>query len=466
VKTDVRNDDVRVRTESPLDVIWRRKGVIIATFLAFVVTTAVVSKSLEKVYSTHSTLLIALQADNQSFDSVQASQALARSYADIINSPNVAQLVSGRLGGDVSKEDILDKASFEPVAETQLLEVTAEDPDPRRAKAIADAYASVFIEYARENLADTTKATITLADSAPLPDSPARPKPTLYTLIAAILGLALGLALAFLRDRVDHRLRTSEDVEGRFDRPVLARVPRRGRSDASITAFKEANRILRTNLQFASTEGPLRSIAITSGRAGEGKTTTVANLAIALAEIGRRVLVVEADFRRPALQRELVPDRREPMRPGFSNYLVEAVSLDDVIVPTPSPGIDLIPAGPLPPSPSALLESRRGLTAVSDLLERADIVLFDCPPLNVGADASVIAGWADGTIVVVDLATSTDQTVRDALRQLDAVQATVTGLVINHDRAAAPSSYDYYLSAETERDGDLTQPRSGSRSRA
>ncbi|GAC1318349.1 MAG: polysaccharide biosynthesis tyrosine autokinase [Thermoleophilaceae bacterium] len=449
-----------MRDDSPLAVIWRRKSVVIATFLIFVIGTAVASKTLQKVYTTHSTLLISLPAQS-TYDSVQAGQALARSYADIIASPNIAQLVANRLRDGAQKSDVQAATSFQPIADTQLLQIDAEDHDPARAKKIADAYASVFIVYARANLAPSTKAEVSLADAAPLPSSPSRPKPTLYTLIAAILGLALGVALAFLRDRLDHRLRTSEDVESRFDTPVLARIPRRGRSETSVTAFREAHRILRTNLQFAGANGPLRSIAITSGRENEGKTTTVAQLALASAEVGLRVVVVEADFRRPALQRELLPDREEPLRPGFTNYLVEAVPLDEVVYPTNRPNTDIVPAGPVPPSPSALLESRRGSGAVEELLLDADLVLIDCPPLDIGADASVISGWVDGVIVVVDLGTSTDQTVRGALRQLDAVQATTLGLVLNRDRSVEPSNYGYYVAAGQKQ--GVARPRARTR---
>lgn len=436
-----------MRNQTPLSVMWRRKGVIAATFLTFVIVTAVVSKTLDKVYSTHATLLIALPADQQTFDSVQASQALARSYADIIDSPNIAQLVANRMGGGMTKKKVEDASTFEPVSETQLLEINAEHKDPAQAKQIADTYAAVFIEYARRNLAQATKATITLADAAPRPASAARPKPTLYTLIAAILGLGLGVALAFLRERIDHRLRSSEDVELRFDRPVLGRIPRRGRAEASITAFREAFRILRTNLQFAAGGGQLRSIAITSGQEGEGKTTTAVQLAIATAELGQSVVLVEADFRRPRLQSELVPDEPEPLRPGLSNYIVEAAELNEVVFPTARPNIDLVPSGPLPPSPSALLESRRARGLIAALLETADLVIVDCPPLGIGADASVIARWVDGVVVVVDLASSTDRAVIGGLRQLDAVQAETLGLVLNRDREAEPTSYGYYLDA-------------------
>ena len=453
-----------MRNDSPLAVVWRRKGIIIAVFLAFTVTTAAVSKTLDKVYETHSTLFISLPADTQSFDTVQASQAFVRSFATVLDSPNIAQQVAERIGGD--NEEILAATTFAPVEETQLMQITAEDTDAARAQEIANGWADIAIQYARGNLEENTRANITLADGAPKPISAVRPKPTLYTLLAGLVGLVLGVAAAFLRDRLDNRLRTSEDVELRFDKSVLARIPRKGRSDTSQAAFREAFRLLRTNVQFATRGTRAGAIAITSGRQDEGKTTTIQQLAVASAEVGLRVIVVEADFRRPALQRAFMPDRDEPLRPGFSNYLVEAATLEEVIHPTGRPNISIVPAGPLPPSPSALLESRRGQRAVSDFLTQADLVLLDCPPLSIGADASVISGWVDGVILVVDLGGSTDKTVRDAIRQLDAVHANLLGLVLNRDRGAEPSSYDYYLSVDSGgggKGGERELAKSGSR---
>lgn len=430
--------------DTPLAILWRRKWIIIATFLAFVVTTAVVSKLLDEVYSTSSTLIISQPLEDQTFDAVQASQAAARSYADIIDSTNFAELVAAQLDGDLAARDLRDVTTVEPIVETQLLEITAEATDPEDAKEIADTYADVFIDYSRTRLSETTGADVTLATAAPLPEQPARPKPTLYVLLASVVGLALGIGLAFLRDRLDTRLRTSEDVEARFERPVLARIPRRSRSDTSVAAFGEAYRVLRTNLQFAAGGESARSIAVVSARESEGKTTTVAQLAIANAEMNRRVVVIEADLRRPALQRELEPDREEPFRPGLTNYLVEAASSYDAVHSMRRPNLSYVPAGPLPPSPSALLESRRARTVVPDFLQHADLAIIDCPPLSIGADASIISGWADAVLMVVDLERSTREAVRDALRQLDAVKAPVIGLVLNRDRRAEVARYDYY----------------------
>jgi tyrosine-protein kinase len=438
-----------MKKDTPIAVVLRRKWIVILTFVVVVASAAVVSKSLDKVYGASARLLVTVSQGTQSFDTVQAGQATARSYSEIIASPNIAQQVANRLGA--KEQDIEGAMSFEQVPDTQLIKVSAEAPSAGRAKQIADAYADVFIQYARTRLGKTTGASITLADAAPKPTAPSRPQPTLYVLASAVFAIVLGTALALLRERLDRRLRTAEDVEAAFDVPVLARLPRRGRGETSIASFKEANRVLRTNLQFARGGASLRSIAITSGGQGEGKTTTTASLAIAAVEFGSKVLAVEGDLRRPALQAALVPEATETLQPGFSNYLVQSAELDEVIYPTSTPNVELLPPGPLPPSPAPLLESERAQTLVDDLVARADLVLIDCPPLNVDADASVISQWVDGVIMVVDLKKSTDRSVRQAIRQLEAVQAPLLGFVVNRDSRVSGGEYEYYVADERRR---------------
>jgi capsular exopolysaccharide synthesis family protein len=435
-----------MRKDTPLGIVLRRKWIVIFTFVIVVATAALVSVSLQKVYGASARLLVTVSQGAQSFDTVQAGQATARSYAEIIDSPNIAQRVATRLGA--KEQNIENAMSFEQVPDTQLIKVSAEAPNPDRAKQIADTYAQVFIEYARADLGRTTGASITLADAAPRPTAASRPQPTLYVLAAALFAIVLGTALALLRERLDRRLRTAEDVEAAFDVPVLARIPRRGRGESSIASFEEANRVLRTNLQFARGGANLRSIAITSGAQGEGKTTTTASLAIAAVEFGSKVLAVEGDLRRPALQAALLPEAEETLQPGFSNYLVQSAELDEVIYPTSTPNVELLPPGPLPPSPAPLLESERAQTLVDDLVTRADLVIIDCPPLSVDADASVISQWVDGVIMVVDLKKSTDRSVRSAIRQLEAVQAPLLGFVVNRDSHVSGAEYEYYVPSE------------------
>src|ERR687886_2258431 len=226
-----------MKSEAPMLVLWRRKWIVIGVFLAFAVSAAVVSKLLDKVYETKSTLIVAANSKGQTFDQVQASQALARSYDQILGSPNIAQRVADRLADGTTKDYVLSHTSSETIPQTQLIRISAEDRSAGRAQHVANTYAATFLQYARRNLVGTTDARISVADLAPLETKAARPKPTLYTLIAALLGLALGAGAALVRDRFDRRLRTPADVEAQFEIPVLARVPRRGRSDTQVAAF-------------------------------------------------------------------------------------------------------------------------------------------------------------------------------------------------------------------------------------
>jgi polysaccharide biosynthesis transport protein len=451
-----------VRQDSPFVVIWRRKTIIIVTLLVFAAAAAAVSKSLDKVYAAESKLLIALPSDLQSFTTVQASQDVARSYGEVIKSTNLANLVAQRMGGGFDADSVAEATTFEPLRETQLLEIRAEDPDPATARRLANTYAQVFTDYATQRLAPTTKARVSLADAAPLPDDPVRPRPTLYTLLAAFVGLALGLLLAFIRERLDRRLRTPEEVEALFEPPVIGRIPRRARTQSSAAMVTESFRLLRTNLRFSGLGGEPRSLAVTSGREAEGKTTVVTQLALVSAEAGLNVVVIDGDLRRPGLEKSVVAEFSEPLSPGLSNYLVEAASLDEVVHSSGKANISILPPGPLPPSPATLLQTDRAQRLVPALLERADLVLVDCPPLNVAADASLISGWVEGVLFVVDLQTSDHVSVRDGLRQLEAVHASVTGLILNRDRTAESDSYAYYV-ARDRAAGDGRGARRGDR---
>lgn len=426
-----------------LTVVWRRKWIVLATMVLLAAATYAYATTQDKVYETSATLLIAQPRDSQTFDAVQASQVAARTYGDVLTSPNIADEVSKALGGTPTGDDLGSTVSAEPVPETQLLRLTVEAGDPQEAKRIADTYAQVFTDYVKRTLTPVTKVTITLADAASVPDAAARPKPKLYAALALVLGLALGLALAALRERFDHRIRSVEDLESLIDAPVLARVPRRGRGEVGTAAFTEAFRVLRTNLQFSFPEGVLRTVAVTSHEPVEGKSTTVSQLARVSANTGNGVLVVEADLKRPSQQGFFRPDATGRLSPGLTTFIVGGAPLESCVHPTGISSVHLLPAGPMVPSLSGLLESARGREVLDELAGAADLVLFDCPPLNAGADASTVAGRVDGVVLVIDMERATRDTVREALRQLTAVRARILGVVANRDPDVDESVYGY-----------------------
>lgn len=430
-----------MRDRSTLGILWRRWWVVLATLLLFVVVAGIISKISPKVYSATSTLVVVQKENVASFDAVQAAQVTARTYSDIVSSSAIAEQVAHKLGS--STGSVSSAISVSPVTETQLLKITAEDHSAAKAQTLANTYAAAVIEYIEKDVGPTVGADVALASPATRPTSPSRPKPTLYVLVAAILGLFLGVGAALLWERLDTRLRTADEVRERFDELILARMPRRGRSITSVSAFNEAFGLLRANLQFASPNQPARVIAVTSAREGEGKTTCVARMAQAMAEVDSRVVAVDADFRRPTLQKLVMPDHAGQLQPGLSNYLLDDCSLEEMLHETDTAGVEFVPTGPVPASPAALLESSRVQPALQELADRADLVLIDCPPVSAGADATILAGRVDGVVVVVDLERSDERSVRDVLHQLRTVHASVLGFVLNRDRAVE-FAYDYH----------------------
>jgi succinoglycan biosynthesis transport protein ExoP len=436
--------DAAAVRQAPLAALWRHKYILISTVLVFVAVTAFLSKVvLEKEYEAEATMWVTQNQDTQSFDAVQAGQVLARTYSDVIESENVAARVAAQLPFEASRGEVKQSIKAEAVPETQLLKITAVADEPGRAQLLANTYAETVTEYARSQLRGAEGSSISLADRAVFPGQPARPRPTLYTLLAAMLGIVVGSALALLAAVLDTRVHSAEELTRIAGVPILAQVAL-ARNRRARQLNQEAYRILRTNLDFVRPGQPLRSVAVVSPSEAEGKSSAVLNLARAIAETGDTVVVVEGDMRRPTLQAALVPEVSEPLMPGLSNYLSGLAELSDVIYPTDHPLISFLPSGPMPPAASALLDTERGQTLLRRLSDIADVTVVDTPPLSVGADASLLASSASETIAVVDLQRSRKKAIRSAFGQLQLVGAQLVGLILNRVRETGGESGYYY----------------------
>lgn len=429
--------------DSVLPILWRRKWIVLASVLVFVAAAVAISKAVAKEYVTSADLLIVQKGTSQSFDAVQAAQVSARTYGAIVTSPTVAQLVVNNLKGSYTRDQLAAKVTADPVPETQLLRITVSDKSPQEAKHLTDVYAQIFVDYVQTRLFPSTNVSVSVAAVASVPDSPTKPKPKLYVLVAVLLGLGFGVALAMLRERLDTRVRSPEHIESEVGLPILARLPRGGRGDLDHQVLTESLRLTRATLQTMAHGRALRSIAVTSYAPGEGKSTTVIHLALAVASSGGEVLAVEADFRRPALQPFFLSSTKEPLQPGLTSFVVGTAERGAVTYPTQYPSVSIIPAGPPVPSLSGLLQSDRGQDLIEDLSSTHGLTLFDLPPLTAGADAATVAAATDGVILVVDMEQATKATIQESIRQLNAVRATVLGLIINRDPTVDNVSYGY-----------------------
>lgn len=310
-----------------------------------------------------------------------------------------------------------------------------------------------------------------LVEAAVTPTKPVSPKPVRDGALGAFLGLLLGLGVAFLREQVDDRLRTREEVEAAAGAPVLAELPvdeesaRRPEhlavADAPLGQFAEAVRALRTSVQFLGVEAPVRTIVVTSPEPGEGKTVVAANLAAAFAQAGFRTVLVSSDLRRPRIEHIVPPERPMPGLTGVLAYRPQhgtaagngsepvggsadpegnghdARGVAAALNATTIGRLQLLPAGVRPPNPAELLGSRRMREVIDDLGRLVDVMVFDTPPLLAVTDAAVLAGRSDGVLLVVAAGESHRGAVARARSMLDTAGARVLGVVLNRADAGA-----------------------------
>lgn len=298
-----------------------------------------------------------------------------------------------------------------------------------------------------------------LVSLAAVPESPVRPRPAHDMVLAAIIGLFLGLGVAFLVDYLDESIKTRDDLERAIGggTVVIGSVPgtgsRKSQEGADLVSLTEpsspaaeAYRKLRTSLQFRTLAQPLRTLQITSPSASEGKTTTVANLGVAFARAGVRVVVVCCDLRRPRLHELFGLENNV----GFTSVLLGEAELSSALQPVP--GIDrlrLLASGPMPPNPSEVLMTSRAASVLNDLATQADLVLIDSAPILPVADPLILAGRVDGTVLVVAAESTGRKAVGHAIEMLRQVDVSILGVVLNRVKEDSSSSYAYRHMYET-----------------
>jgi succinoglycan biosynthesis transport protein ExoP len=268
-------------------------------------------------------------------------------------------------------------------------------------------------------------------------------------LIAAVIGLALASTAAFLLEYLDDTLKTPEDVRQVTELVTLGGVAAIEGEDypSQLITIKhprsptaEAFRMLRTNLQFSAVDRPLKTLMITSPGPREGKSLTAANVAVAMAQAGKRVVLVDADLRRPTLQNIFELSNIV----GLTTILLDtSINLEDTLQNTAVENLSVITSGPIPPNPSEMLGSKRMGYLIEALQEQSDIVIFDSPPIMAVTDATVLATRLDGMLLVIDYGHTRRGLARRSREALAAVGATVLGVVLNR-LPSRELSYDYY----------------------
>ena len=272
---------------------------------------------------------------------------------------------------------------------------------------------------------------------------PVRPNIPLNIVLGVIVGLVVGFGLAFFIEYLDTSVKTIDDIERTLQAPVIGVIPQNAGSmvtDGGDSPHAEAYRVLRTNVLFSRKDDKLNSITIVSGGAGEGKSTTIFNLATVFAQQGQKILLVDSDLRRPSLHKILKVSNSI----GLTNYLLKQNTLEEVIQTTSLPTLDFLPSGRLPSSALGILNSTQMKEFIQEAKRRYDFVFFDSPPIMGVSDASVLASEMDMTLLCVQYRKYPQAMTVRAKQTVDKVGGKLLGVVLNNINISQDSYYYYY----------------------
>ena len=431
-------------------------GEVITFFATFLFVTPQY-QSTAMFYVNNNSLSVGDASFSISSGDLVTSRNLVDSYIVILNTRETLDEVIAHTGGTYSYREVKNMISASAVNETEIFKVTVTNPDPQEAQKIANAIAQVLPGRIGTIIKGTTAEVV---DSATVPTQPSSPSYTKNIVLGFMLGFLLTVGVIAVREIFDTAIRSDEDIMDVCQHPVLATVPdltaasktgyeyryeressKSKKNPSKRTAFfgknisftaAEAYKLLRTKLQFSfSDERNCRVIGISSSLSGEGKSLTSINLAYTLAQLGKKVVLIDCDMRRPTLAEKI----KLAKHPGLSNYLTGQAKLEEIIQKSnflkDDTTFDAVTAGQNPPNPVELLSSARMESLLNTLKGNYDYIIMDLPPVGEVSDAVAAAKNTDGILLVVRQNTCDRNALIDTVKQFEFIDAKILGIVYN-----------------------------------
>lgn len=469
--SNLKQGDFGLHLDDYLRVLRRNWLLIVASALIGLLLGGAASILTKPTYTSETQLFVSIQGSGTVQELQQGntfSQARVQSYVKIVNSPLVLQPAIDSLGLTLTAEELSEQVTATTDVNTVLINIAVKDSSPVHASAIAQAVGKSLIATVdaleKPGTVGTSPVSLSITKPAKAPASPSAPNTKINLMLGLVVGLMLGMGCAVLRSVLDSRVRNEADLRRVTDAPILGGIAfdqeatkRPLLTQASAQSPRaESFRQLRTNLQFANVSGHAKSVLVTSSVPGEGKSTTATNLAIALAQAGQTVCLVDADLRHPMVNDYLGLDRGA----GLTTALVGTADVNDLLQPWGEDNLYVLASGQIPPNPSELLGSKEMGSLMERLEQAFDIVIVDAPPLLPVTDAAVLSQHVGGVVVVVGSQRLRHQELQKALDALKMVGAVVLGIVMNRLPAKGPDAYAYTYYGADEAKGKNTGGRS------
>ncbi|KEP75266.1 chromosome partitioning protein [Microbacterium sp. SUBG005] len=407
-------------------------------------------------YEASTQLYVSVRSDSSGVSELAQGTNFARqavvSFVDVVDSALVLDRVIDDLDLDTTAQQLARSIDASSPTNSVIISIRVSDANAERSADIANSVGTNFanvvvnqLEKPDGNAASLVK--VETIEPALVPVTPAAPHTLLNVVLGVIIGLALGLGIAILRSILDTRIHSLHDIEAATEAPVLGGIaldPDAKKRPLIVHADPrnpraESFRSLRTNLQFIDVDGSSRSFVVSSAGPGEGKSTTTANLAIALAETGARVALVDGDLRLPRVADYMGIEGGV----GLTDVLIGRAELVDVLQQWGTGKLFVLPSGRTPPNPSELLGSQSMQRTLEALADAFDYVLVDAPPLLLVTDAAVISRFTSGVLMVAASGTTKKPQLTAAVEKLNAIGSRLFGVIVTMLPSKGPDSYGY-----------------------
>ena len=419
--------------------------IVIATVVAVAATGLISFYVLIPQYEATTTLLVqpVNLFEEITYNDLIANEKLVTTYTEIIKSRMIAQDVILRMNLNIPEQELLKNVKVIGIKNTLITAITVISPDPLQAVSIANCFAQSF----RDNLSEIMKVeNVSILDEAKLEDNPkpVSPKPLLNMLIMLFLIFNTGIFLAIFSEMMDKTVKLQGYTNEIFGLPLLgiiSKYPQRRESifclDMPKSPQAEAFRTHRTNVNYIQHSKKIRTLQITSSMPKEGKSMIIANLAVAMAQEKKKILLMDCDLRKPSIHNIFGITNSY----GITSILTGELDVHQVIIKTKQLNLDVITSGPIPPNPSELLAMERAKQLIEQLKEEYDTILFDSPPVLPVTDGQILAKYADAVVMVIKLGSTQSESVKQAKYMLEHVNARLIGVVLNYGKS---QSKDYY----------------------